>query len=194
MKVRLSQIARSHVHRDSTNRIENIKMIASKKIYIVNLLMAVLPNSGCQGLKARLYRWAGAKVGRNVEFFQGIKVQGIGELEIGDGAFIGHEVLLMLNEGSKIIIEESAVVSSRAMLITGFHPITPNGERIIGRDGTSSIVRVCKGAAVLVGCNVLPGVTIGEMSLVAAGATVAKNVAPYTLVGGCPAKFIRSLK
>lgn len=169
-------------------------MINSKKIYLVNLLMAVLPNSGCQKFKASLYRWAGVKVGSDVEFFQGIKVQGIGELEIQDKAFIGHEVLFMLNEGSKIVVEESSVVSSRAMLITGFHPITPDGERIIGRDGTCSTVRVCKGAAVLAGCTVLPGVSVGEKALVAAGATVAKDVEAYTLVGGCPARLIRSLK
>lgn len=168
-------------------------MINSKKIYLVNLLMAVLPNSGCQNCKAKLYRWAGAKVGENVEFFQGIKVQGIGELEIQDKAFIGHEVLFLLNEGSKIIVEESAVVSSRCMVMTGFHPICPDGERIIGREGTSSTVRICRGAAVLAGSNVLPGVTVGEMALVAAGATVAKDVAPKTLVGGCPAKIIRNL-
>jgi len=169
-------------------------MIDSKRIYIVNMLMSVLPNSGCQGLKAKLFRWAGAKVGSNVELFQGIKVQGIGELEIQDCAFIGHDVLFLLNEGSKIVVEESAVLSSRCMIMTGFHPICPDGERIIGREGTSSTVRICKGAAVLAGCNVLPGVTIGEMSLVAAGATVVKDVAPYTLVGGCPTKFIKSLK
>lgn len=169
-------------------------MIKSKRIYLVNLLMAVLPNSGCQRLKARLFRWAGAKVGQNVELFQGIKVQGIGELEIGDRAFIGHEVLFMLNEGSRIVVEEEAVVSSRSMIMTGFHPIEPEGTRIIGRDGTSSTVCIAKGAAVLAGCKVLPGVMVGEMSLVAAGATVAKDVEPYTLVGGCPAKKIRSLK
>lgn len=169
-------------------------MISSKKIYLVNLLMALLPNSGCQKMKARLFRWAGVKVGRNVELFQGIKVQGIGELEIGDRAFIGHEVLFMLNEGSKVIVEEEAVISSRSMIMTGFHPIEPEGNRIIGRDGTSSTVRIGRGAAVLAGCQVLPGVTIGEMSLVAAGATVAKDVEPYTLVGGCPAKKIRDLK
>lgn len=169
-------------------------MIKSKRIYLVNLLMSVLPNSGMQGLKSRLFRWAGVKVGNGVEFFQGVKIQGIGELEIGDCAFIGHEVLFMLNEGSKIIIEPSAVVSSRCTIMTGFHPITSNGERIISRDGTTSIVRICKGAAVLAGCSVLPGVTVGEKSLVAAGAVVAKDVVPYTLVGGCPAKFIKNLK
>lgn len=169
-------------------------MINSKKIYIVNLLMAVLPNSGCQRLKARLYRWAGVKVGENVEFFQGIKVQGIGELEIQDRAFIGHEVLFMLNEGSKIFVEKEAIIGSRSIVMTGFHPITPNGERILSRDGTCSTVRIGRGCSVSTSCVVLPGVTVGEMALVAAGATVAKDVAPYTLVGGCPAKFIRSLK
>lgn len=169
-------------------------MIKSKRIYFVNLLMAVLPNSGCQKFKAKLFRWAGAKVGENVEFFQGIKVQGIGELEFGDRCFIGHEVLFLLNEGSRITVEEEGVLSSRCMVVSGFHPIVPSGKRIIGREGTCSKVRICKGAAVLAGCQVLPGVTVGEMSLVAAGATVNKNVEPFTLVGGCPAKLIKSLR
>lgn len=169
-------------------------MIHSKRMYIVNLLMSLLPNSGCQGLKTRLYRWAGVKVGSHVELFQGIKVQGIGELEIQDRAFVGHEVLFMLNEGSKIVIETSAVISSRCMLMTGFHPIVPEGERIISREGTSSEIRIAQGAAVLAGCLVLPGITVGEKALVAAGATVAKDVLPYTLVGGCPARWIRNLK
>lgn len=169
-------------------------MIKSKRIYLVNLLMAVLPNSGCQRLKARLFRWAGAKVGQKVELFQGIKVQGIGELEIGDRAFIGHEVLFMLNEGSRIVVEEEAIVGSRSIVMTGFHPITPDGKRILSREGTSSTVIIGKGCSVSTNCTVLPGVTVGEMSLVAAGATVAKDVEPYTLVGGCPAKKIRSLK
>ena len=157
-------------------------------------MMSILPNSGMQGFKSQLLRWAGVKVGQQVELFQGIRIQGIGELELGDYCFVGHEVLFMLNEGSKIIIEPSAVMSSRCTVITGFHPITPDGERIISREGTTSTVRICQGAAVLAGCMVLPGVTVGEKSLVAAGAVVAKDVAPYTLVGGCPAKLIKNLK
>lgn len=169
-------------------------MIRSKRIYFVNLLMAVLPNSGAQSLKAKLYRWAGVKVGQGVEFFQGIKVQGIGELEIGDRAFIGHEVLFMLNEGSKVIVEESAIVGSRSIVMTGFHPITPDGERILSREGTSSVIRIGRGSGVLTSCLVLPGITVGEKALVAAGSTITKDVVPYTLVGGCPAKWIKNLK
>lgn len=169
-------------------------MIKSKRIYLVNLLMDILPNSGAQGLKTRLYRWAGVSVGEGVEFFQGIKIQGVGELEIGDRAFIGHEVLFMLNEGSKVIIEPEAIVGSRSIVITGFHPIEPDGERILGREGTTSTVRIGRGCSVSTNCTVLPGVSVGEMSLVAAGAVINKDVAPYTLVGGCPAKFIKNLK
>lgn len=168
-------------------------MIHSKKMYFVNLLMVVLPNRGCQKFKANLYRWAGAKVGENVEFFQGIKVQGIGELEFGDRCFIGHEVLFMLNEGSKTIVEREAIVGSRSIVITGFHPITPKGERILSREGTHSTVLIGRGCSVSTNCTVLPGVSVGEMSIVAAGATVTKDVEPYTLVGGCPAKFIKRL-
>lgn len=156
--------------------------------------MDVLPSSGLQKLKAKLFRWAGVKVGNNVEFFQGVKIQGIGEIEIGDGAFIGHEVLLMVNEGSKIIIEEEAIVSSRATVITGFHHITPNGKRILSREGTTSTVNIRRGCCVLAGSIVLPGITVGEMAVVAAGATVARDVDPFTMVGGCPAKFIKSIK
>lgn len=169
-------------------------MIKSKRIYWVNQLMNILPNSGCQRLKAQLFRWAGVSVGNDVEIFQGVKVQGIGDLELGDRCFIGHETLFLLNEGSKITIQEEGVVSSRCMIISGFHPITPNGERIIGREGTTSEVIIGRGAAVLAGCTILPGVTIGEMALVAAGATVKKDVPPYILVGGCPAKEIKDLK
>lgn len=169
-------------------------MVSSKKIYFVNLLMAILPNSGCQGFKTRLYRWAGVKVGQNVELFQGVKVQGIGELELGDRCFVGHEVLFMLNEGSKIVVEPEAIVGSRSIVLTGFHPITPDEPRILGRSGTCSKVLIGRGCSVSTNCTVLPGVTVGEMAVVAAGATVAKDVAPYTLVGGCPAKFIRNLK
>lgn len=169
-------------------------MIRSKRIYIFNLLMRLLPNSGCQKLKARVLRWAGAEVGSDVELFWGMQVQGVGELVIGDRAFIGHEVLMMINEGSKIIIEEEAIVGSRSIVVTGFHPVTPEGKRILSREGTSSTVRIGRGCSVSTNCTVLPGITVGEMSIVAAGATVAKNVEPYTLVGGCPAKFIRNLK
>ena len=169
-------------------------MIKSKRMYFVNIILAILPNSGLQRCKSGLLRWAGVKVGLNVEIFQGVKIQGTGEVEIGNRAFIGHEALLMVNEGSKIIIEENAIVGSRSTLVTGFHEITPSGERILSREGTCSTVVIGRGCSVSTSCLVLPGVTIGEMSLVASGSVVTKNVEPYTMVAGVPAVFKKNLK
>lgn len=168
-------------------------MIKSKRMYFVNLLLAILPNSGCQRLKSSLLRWAGVKVGRNVEIFQGVKIQGVGEVEIGDGAFLGHEALLMVNEGSKIVVESNSIVSTRTTIITGFHDITPNEGRILSRTGTTSTILIGRGCCILAGSTVLPGVTIGEMSIVAAGSVVTRDVEPYTMVAGTPAVFKKRL-
>ena len=55
-------------------------------------------------------------------------------------------------------------------------------------------VYIKKGAWIGAGAILLPGVTIGEYSLVAAGAVVTKDVLPYTMVAGVPAKVIKELK
>lgn len=169
-------------------------MLNTKKLYIVNKIVWLLPMSSCHSLKAKLYRWAGVKIGENVEIFSGVQIIGNGEVEIGDGVFLGHEAMIMVNEGSKVVVEDNCIIGTRTILVTGFHPITTEGERILSREGTSSQIRVCKGATVLTGSVVVPGVTVGKMALVGAGATVVKDVPPYALVGGCPAKFIRDLR
>ena len=169
-------------------------MIRPKRMFVVNHLLAILPNSGYLNFKAGLLRWAGVKIGKNVEIFQGVKIQGIGEVEIGDRSFIGHEALLMVNEGSKIAIEPNAIVSSRTTIMTGFHDITTGGERILSRTGTTSTVVIGKGCCVLAHSVVLPGVYVGEMSIVAAGAVVTKDVEPYTMVAGVPAVLKKRLK
>ena len=50
---------------------------------------------------------------------------------------------------------------------------------------------VKKGASIGANATILPGVTIGENALVAAGAIVTKDVPPYSIVGGNPAKVIK---
>ena len=172
-------------------------MIRTKRMYFANILIDIIPNNCFHNFKSMLWRWAGVKVGQNVEIFQGTKIYGLGEMEVGDNVFIGHDVIFMINiegnEKSKVILEDECIVGTRSIVITGFHDITPNGTRTLARKGTCSEVRIGRGCSVSTNCTVLPGVTVGEMSIVAAGATVTKNVEPYTLVGGCPAKFIKNI-
>ena len=54
-------------------------------------------------------------------------------------------------------------------------------------------MRICRNAWIGAGATILPGVIIGENAVVAAGAVVTKDVAPDTIVGGNPAKFIKNV-
>ena len=106
--------------------------------------------------------------GKNVFINVGCKFQDQGGIYIGDGALIGHDVVMAtLNH-----VEDP---SGRGSLIPG--AIT------IGKD-------------VWVGANatILAGVTIGDGAIIAAGAVVTRDVPENTVVGGVPAKIIKEIE
>lgn len=106
-------------------------------------------------------------IGKNVFINACCCFQDQGGITIGDGAFIGHRVVLAtLNHG--FLPEERCM----------HHP----APIVIGKN-----VWIGSGAVVL------PGVTIGDGAIVAAGAVVCKNVEPNTIVGGVPARFIKAV-
>ena len=87
---------------------------------------------------------------------------------------------------NQIIIGDQATISQDAMLCTASHDIS---SKIL--ELTTAPVKVGAGAWVAARAIVLPGVTIGEGAVVAAGAVVTKDVEPWMVVGGNPAKVIK---
>ena len=112
--------------------------------------------------------------GKNITFGKNVFInaccclQDQGGITIGDGAYIGHRVTLAtLNHG---FLPEDRDTNYPA-------PIRLGNTVWIGS-----------------GATILQGVTIGDNAVVAAGAVVTKDVAPNTVVGGVPAKFIKSVE
>lgn len=107
-------------------------------------------------------------VGKNVFINSGCHFQDQGGVTIGDGSLIGHNVVLAT-------INHDFDPSHRS----DNHP----APIVIGQD-------------VWIGSNatILPGVTIGDGAVVAAGAVVTRDVLPMTVVGGVPAKVIKTLQ
>ena len=106
-------------------------------------------------------------IGSHVFINMGCKFQDQGGIFIGDGALIGHNVVLA----------------------TLNHAMSPKDR------GSMIPAPIHIGTHVWIGSNatILPGVTIGDGAIVAAGAVVTKDVPENTIVGGVPAKIIRHL-
>lgn len=84
-----------------------------------------------------------------------------------------------------IVLKDNVSISPECSLITGSHDVhSPNFEYIINGIIINSYVWIGTRAVIL------PNVEVGEGAVICAGAVVTKNVAPYTIVGGVPAKKI----
>lgn len=108
-------------------------------------------------------------------------------ITIGKNVFVNHACTFMDRGG--ITIEDDVLIGPKVNLITTNHPLNPNERRAT----ISHPIVIKKGAWIGVGVTILPGVTIGENSIVAAGAVVSKNVPDNCIVGGIPAKILKSL-
>ncbi len=106
-------------------------------------------------------------IGKGTFINMGCSFQDWGGITIGDGCLIGHNCTIC----------------------------TVNHSKDPDQRGDMTCTPVKIGNKVWVGANVtiLPGITIGDGAIIAAGAVVTKNVAPSTIVGGIPAKFIKEV-
>lgn len=106
-------------------------------------------------------------------------------IKIGKNVFINHACSFLDMGG--ITIEDYVQIGPKVNLITENHPIDPLNRKQLELKPILLEKNVWIGAA----ATILPGVTIGENSIVAAGAVVNKNVPMNTIVGGVPAKIIK---
>ncbi len=89
-------------------------------------------------------------------------------------------------------IEDDVFVGHGVMFINDLDPrATIDGRPMTEADWTLVKTRVRRGASIGSGAVIMGGVTVGEGALVGAGAVVTKDVAPGTVVAGCPARFLR---
>jgi acetyltransferase-like isoleucine patch superfamily enzyme len=138
---------------------------------LLKLIAKQLP--GC-GLRIRLLRMCG--------------------YTIGDSVYIGEDFIIIDDLGDtqlSLKIGDRASISPR---VTFVMHTQPNDSRIVPyvNSHTGSIT-IDSDAWIGTGAVLLPNVTIGEGAVVGANSVVTKSVAPYTVVGGVPAHFIKQV-
>lgn len=147
-------------------------------------------------LRALWLRLLGAKIGprailHDVRFFN-LYRRGLSGLQIGKECFIGDECLFDLAEG--IALEDQVTLAERVVILThtnvGYddHPLQRHFPAL------TAPVRIRTGSFLGASVTVLPGVSIGPASFVAAGSVVTSDVPPRTLAAGVPARALRVLE
>jgi len=127
-------------------------------------------------IRAITWKWLGVNIGKNVLIGYGVylDVPSLKRLTIGDNVLISAESLFLLHKRDMSKYD-----------VNGFQCNLPMQE---------GYIKICSNVQIGMRAMFLPGVTVGEGAVVAAGAVVTKNVEPYTVVAGNPAKVIKNLK
>lgn len=107
---------------------------------------------------------------------------------------VGHNVFINQNctlyDLAEINIGDDVMIGPNVSIITASHPISPTQRRayVFGKP-----IVIKKNVWIAANVTIVGGVTVGENSVIAAGSVVTKDVPANTLVGGNPARFIRSI-
>jgi maltose O-acetyltransferase len=129
--------------------------------------------------------------GDRINIAQGVRFGRGGRISIGTNSGIGEDSYIVCIED--VIIGRDVMMGPEVMILTGGHDYTNPSLRLIDQKITSAPVII--GNDVWIGARaiILPGVCVGDRSIIGAGSVVTKDVPAGFIVAGNPAKSIKSL-
>jgi maltose O-acetyltransferase len=163
------------------------------RLRLVNLLSALLPIYVGSRIRTQLLRLAGFRLGSGTLIFGTPTLTGTGN--IYEKLIIGRECLVSwgcyLDLQGTITIGDRVGFSPQITVLTSSHEIGSPYNRV--GELVALPVRIEDGAWLGARCTILPGVTIHQGAVIAAGTIVTKDVPAHTVVGGVPGRVLRHL-
>ena len=112
-----------------------------------------------------------------------------GAIRIGDGTFINVDAVML--DVMPITIGAACQIGTRVQLLTASHPLDPEPRRIGWEYGQS--ITIADNVWLGGGAIVCPGVSIGEDTVVGAGAVVSRDLPAGVVAAGVPARVLREI-
>jgi acetyltransferase-like isoleucine patch superfamily enzyme len=163
-----------------------------------------------QLMRRAIWRAAAKSCGHGLKVGSGVGFKHLETFELGDGVFIGAQAYIQGRfdgtcvigshtwigpqayfDARDLVLEEFVGWGPGAKLLGSAHSGLPVEMPIIQTDLEIRPVRVGAWADIGTSATLLPGVTIGKGAIVGAGAVVTRDVEPFAIVAGVPAKFVR---
>ncbi|HYU74696.1 MAG TPA: acyltransferase [Ktedonobacteraceae bacterium] len=156
--------------------------------YVTNYFVNYIPSHTLRSIWYRRVLGWRISPGATILMRQYVQMTGVRscgrKVSIGEGTVINHGCLLYTTGG--LTIGENVSISSGVWLMTGTHDMN---DPHFSYDYKPIVIG--DRAWIGIRATILGGVSIGEGSVVMAGAVVTRDVPPYAIVGGVPARFIR---
>ena len=163
------------------------------RFLVAQFFVSFIPHNSLSRLRTLVYRCGGLRIGRGSLILGKLSLTADGPLaemfSVGEGCRINSPFYAELN--APLLIGSHVAIGHHAVFITTEHD-TGNPHDRAGTPTHTKIV-IEDGAWVGARATILPAVTIGRGSIIAAGSLVTHSVAPHKVVGGVPARLVKSL-
>lgn len=141
-------------------------------------------------IKVCMYGILGADIKSSVYVEDDVDLLGLKNIKIGSGTFIGKSCrLIAYNE--KISIGDNVLIAANSVILTRTHKYSDTNIPINKQGYSNKSVDIEDDVWIGVNCVILYGVKIGRGAIIAANSVVNKDIEPYSIVGGSPAKLIK---
>jgi len=151
------------------------------------LLISMNNSSDPSEIRNLLGQIIGTNVDESTTVFTPLHINYGKNTTLGKNVFINFDCVFLDLGG--ITIEDNVLIAPKVSLLTEGHPIEPESRQSL----TVAPIHLKKNAWIGANATILPGVTIGENAIVAAGSVVSKDVSDNTIVGGIPAQVIKNI-
>lgn len=170
-----------------------MRIISSISRVLLLFLIRLLPETRAFTAKRIIYTWLGCEIENGTKITSSAKIYTSGKLIIGENTWIGLNAFIVTSGQGTIKIGRYVSIGPQVFIGTGTHEINPYGPRIAGK-GINKDITIGDGVWIGARAVILPGVTIGEMSIIGAGAVVTKDIESYSLAAGIPATVVKHYK
>ncbi|MCS3705882.1 acetyltransferase-like isoleucine patch superfamily enzyme [Salinibacter ruber] len=155
------------------------------------LLGRLLKNIYSMGKYSLAYQRLG-HAGRNIKLDKNITICGHERIMIGNDVFIGEGSIIDAGRGGSITIDSGCEIAAHVRVISWNHEMA-YGEPLRHQEDTCKDVEIGCNVWIGFGVTIIPGVSVGSYSIIAAGAVVVDDVPEGSIVGGVPASVVATV-
>lgn len=138
--------------------------------------------------RVRFYKRIGYNIHQSVYIASNVNIKGV--VSIGEGSSLAHNCVLS-GGSAGIEIKKNVMIAPNVVIIAFSHGIDNNGIPMSQQDCMEGKVVIEDDVWISANCTIGKGVTIGGGAIIAANSFVNKNVEPFSIMGGVPARLIK---